>query len=437
MSLTERAPNKIEPPKHWYSAFTSGLVWQNRSLLAISLAVCAAYSGVGMVGPVRVLYAQAHGASLAIISLMASAYLVSNFAFQYPVGWLADRWGRKQLMLIGLIGQAVISLLYLFVTAPVTFVVLRFVEGIGTAALLPAARAMIIDIVPERQQGEAYGIFGAFFNAGFLFGPGIGGILANYGYSAAFIGSFIFRGVAIVIVLLMVKNVTSTTTAPVMVKNVANTTRVSVQGEETVKRRPTPIPYKALFALPLVAAYIIVFGDNLYFGFDLTLMPLWMHDHLGASVTAIGITYMLWAIPNIALSPMGGRLADRVRFRAIPILIFGLMQVPLYLIYGFATNALTVIIFFGIHGIVYAFMDPAVSAHLAAASVSNMRAQVQGLYGTIGLIGAFVGASVFTQLYGINFHYPLFAMGIGYGVCAISGGLIILVWERRRVATAK
>jgi DHA1 family multidrug resistance protein-like MFS transporter len=379
-----------------------------------------------MVGPVRVLYAQAHGASLAIISLMASAYLVSNFAFQYPVGWLADRWGCKQLMLIGLIAQAAISLLYLVVTDPVTFVILRFIEGIGTAALLPTARAVIIDIVPERQQGEAYGIFGAFFNAGFLFGPGIGGFLANYGYSAAFIGAFVFRIVAIAIVLLMVKNA-------------ANTTIVRVQQveEEMVKRRPISIPYKALFALPLIAAYIIVFGDNLYFGFDLTLMPLWMHDHLGASVTAIGITYMLWAIPNIALSPMGGRLADRVRFRAIPILLFGFIQVPLYFIYGFATNALTVIIFFGIHGIVYAFMDPAVSAHLAASSASNMRTQVQGLYGTIGLIGAFVGASVFTQLYGINFHYPLFAMGIGYGLCALTGGIIILAWERRRAATAK
>ena len=68
---------------------------RNRTLLAISLSVCAAYTGIGMVSPVRVLFAQAHGASLAIIGAMASAYLVSNFVFQYPSGWLADRWGRK------------------------------------------------------------------------------------------------------------------------------------------------------------------------------------------------------------------------------------------------------------------------------------------------------------------------------------------------------
>ena len=412
MSLSERAPKKTESTKHWYSTFKSGLLWQNRNLLAVSLAVCAAYSGVGMVSPVRVLYAQSHGASLTIIGLMASAYLVSNFAFQYPVGWLADRWGRKQVMLIGLIGQALISLLYLVVTDPVAFIALRFIEGIGTAALLPAARAMIIDTVPERQQGEAYGIFGAFFNAGYLFGPGIGGFLASYGYSAAFIGAVFFRVIAVGIVVLMVKN-----------------TSVLTLQSDTVKKK---VSYTALFALPLLAGYLIAFGDYLYFGFDLTLMPLWMHDHLGASVTIIGITYVLWAIPNAVLSPLGGRIADRVRYRAWPILIFGLAQVPLYLIYGFATTALVVTVFFGIHGIVYAFIQPAIDAHIAASSASDIRAQVQGLYGTIGLIGAFVGASGFSQLYTINYRYPLFTMGIAYGICVLIGGVTIMVLERRK-----
>jgi len=64
---------------------------RNRTLLAISFTVCAAYVGTGMVGPVRVLYAQSHGASLEIIGAMASAFLISNFVFQYPVVLLSDR----------------------------------------------------------------------------------------------------------------------------------------------------------------------------------------------------------------------------------------------------------------------------------------------------------------------------------------------------------
>ena len=109
---------------------------RNRTLLAVSLTVCAAYVGVGMVGPVRVLYAQSRGASLVIIGAMASAYLISNFVFQYPVGWLADRWGRKQVLIVGLLAQAVLSLGYLLITDPLVFVALRFVEGMAAATIL-------------------------------------------------------------------------------------------------------------------------------------------------------------------------------------------------------------------------------------------------------------------------------------------------------------
>src|SRR5437588_12702511 len=102
---------------------------RNRTLIAISLSVGAAFIGIGMVGPVRVLYAQSHGASLAIISAMASANLISTFAFLYPSGWLADHWGRRGVMILGLLIQATLSLAYLVITNPLLFVVLRFVEG--------------------------------------------------------------------------------------------------------------------------------------------------------------------------------------------------------------------------------------------------------------------------------------------------------------------
>jgi hypothetical protein len=77
------------------------LILRDRSMLAIALVVAATYTGIGMVVPVRVLYAQAHGASLTIIGAIASAFLLANFLCQYPMGWLADRWGRMPVMLAG------------------------------------------------------------------------------------------------------------------------------------------------------------------------------------------------------------------------------------------------------------------------------------------------------------------------------------------------
>src|SRR6059058_1475516 len=135
---------------------------RNRTLLAVSLAVCASFTGIGMIIPVRVLYAESRGASLAIIGAMASSYLISNFLFQYPSGWLADRWGRKPMMISSLFAQAALSAVYLLISDPVLFVALRFAEGAVAAVFLPSARALIADTVPAQSRGEAFGIFGAF-----------------------------------------------------------------------------------------------------------------------------------------------------------------------------------------------------------------------------------------------------------------------------------
>ena len=395
--------------------YTNSEVLRNRVFLAVSLSVFVSYVGIGMITPVRVLYAESRGASLAIIGAMATAYLISNFAFQYPVGWLADRWGRKPVMMISLLSQAALTAIYLPITDPILFVVLRFVEGIAAAGMLPAARALIVDSVPQDQQGEAYGIFGAIFSASFLLGPGLGGLLASSSYTGAFIGAIVFRLIGALVVLFLIRQPVRSAMA---------------QGQEQEQeKRSAAFPYKALFTLPLVGAYIIAFGDYLWLGFDITLTPLWMHDHLGASVALIGIAYMAWSLPNAILAPLGGRLADRKR-RSMLILIFGLAQVPLYTAYGLVTMMLSIIILFIIHGAVYAFIQPAVDAHVAFWSDSNVRARVQGTYSTFGLIGSFIGASGFTVLYTINFRLPIIMMGICYGICVLLGFALIRINER-------
>src|SRR4051794_40355240 len=119
---------------------------RNKMLLAVSFAAFASYVGTGMIVPVRVLYAQEQGASITVIGAMATAFLVSNFLFQYPMGWVADRWGRKRIMVAGLILQAVVSVFYLFIFDPLLFVGLRLVEGVASATMLPPARALIADM---------------------------------------------------------------------------------------------------------------------------------------------------------------------------------------------------------------------------------------------------------------------------------------------------
>lgn len=383
---------------------------RNRTLLSVSLAVCAAYMGIGMVVPVRVLYAQSQGASLAIIGAMASAYMVSNFVFQYPSGWLADRWGRKPMMIVSLLAQAALSLIYLFIADPIFFVVLRFVEGMVAAAFLPSARAQITDSIPAGKRGEAFGIFGAFLNAGFLLGPALGGLLAGTGYASAFLGAVLFRLVGLVLVLFLI--------------------RPAEQRRQVTQEDTRRLTMRELFALPLFGAYLLSFGDFLYVGFDTTLVPLWM-TRLGASISWIGVSYMCWSLPGILLAPITGKLADRRR-RSTLIIFFGLAQVPLYIAYGLSNSFWLILGLFVLHGTFWIFVQPAVDSHLANASTERARARIQGIFSGAGLMGGFVGASCFGFLYEWNFRSPLFAIGLGYGLCVLIGGLMIRFFERKR-----
>ena len=388
---------------------------RNRILLAVSFAVCATYTGIGMVVPVRVLYAESRGASLAIIGAMGSSYLISNFLFQYPSGWLADRWGRKPMMILSLLLQAVVSASYLLITSPFLFVVVRFAEGAVAAAYLPSARALITDAIPPQRRGEAFGIYSAFFNTGFLLGPALGGFLAATGYASAFIGAVLFRLVAVVIIIVLVK-----------------TPPRRLRGEQEQARQ---VPLRELFALPLLAAYIIAFVDYLFVGFDISLTPLWLHNNLGASVTMIGVAYIAFSITSIISAPFGGRLADRRR-RSTLILIFGIAQVPLYFIYGLASVVITVIIAFAIHGIVYSFTVPAIDAHLAVSSTPDARARIQGIYSASGMVGGFVGSAASTTLYAINFRLPLPTIGVVFFVGILLGGLLVRKSEKRGLVKA-
>jgi DHA1 family multidrug resistance protein-like MFS transporter len=383
---------------------------RNRTLLAVSFVAFASYVGTGMIVPVRVLYAEEQGASITIIGAMATAFLVSNFLFQYPMGWVADRWGRKRIMVAGLVLQAIVSVFYLFVFDPLLFVGLRLVEGVASATMLPPARALIADMTAPEKRGGAYGVFNAFVNAGFLLGPGIGSGLATLGYQEAFVASVVARVIALVVVVLLIDE---------------KGTRRAVG--QTAQRS---VPWRELFSLPLVGAYILVFGDYLYLGLDLTIFPLWMHDHLGASVGVIGLVYVAWGIPTTLLSPVGGRVADRVR-RSWLMLAFGAAQVPIYVAYGLMEVAWPVVVLGIVHGAIYAMMQPAVDAHLAAASAEDARGRIQGFYSSVGVAGAFVGANGFSLLYEVNYKLPLFGMGVAFGICVLVGGLIVRASEAR------
>ena len=118
------------------------------------------------------------------------AYAITQFIFAPLIGGLSDKFGRRPIILISLLG---FSLDYLFLSVAPTIGLLfvgRIIAGI-TGASLTTASAYIADISTAENRAKNFGMIGAAFGLGFIIGPVIGGLLGQFGSRVPFIAAAI------------------------------------------------------------------------------------------------------------------------------------------------------------------------------------------------------------------------------------------------------
>jgi multidrug resistance protein len=161
-----------------------GRVRSHRTRLAILfLTVFVDLVGFGIVLPLLPLYADRFGASGLVVGGLVSVYSAANL-FMAPVwGRLSDRFGRRPILLVGLLGSAASYLVFAWARSVPVLFASRILAGMG-GATVPVAQAYIADITPAEKRAGNMGLIGAAFGLGFIFGPAIGGILAPVSLSA-------------------------------------------------------------------------------------------------------------------------------------------------------------------------------------------------------------------------------------------------------------
>src|SRR3984957_10274991 len=111
---------------------------------------------------------------------MVSLYAAMQFLFAPVVGGMSDRFGRRPVILVSLLGAAASYLLSGFAPALGWLFVGRVISGI-TGASFSAAGAYVADVTPPEKRAQSFGLIGAVFGLGFILGPALGGILGDVG----------------------------------------------------------------------------------------------------------------------------------------------------------------------------------------------------------------------------------------------------------------
>ncbi len=120
------------------------------------------------------------------VGALSMLYSMMQFLFAPVLGSLSDRYGRRPVILLSLLGSGLDYLLLAFAPSLWWFFLGRIINGIS-GANITAAGAYIADISPPEKRAANFGIIGAAFGLGFIAGPALGGLLGNVGLRLPFL----------------------------------------------------------------------------------------------------------------------------------------------------------------------------------------------------------------------------------------------------------
>lgn len=249
--------------------------------------------------------------------LIFAANFVTAFLFQPLWGKLADRYGRKMMLLRSGFGMALVMVLMGFSTAPWHLLVLRLLNGI-ISGYTPAAVSLVSATTPKERMGFAMGTLQSGGTAGTILGPFIGGLLADsFGFRPIFYitGSLLF---------------VASSLSWLLVRENFDRAAASRQVQASVVKG-----LRELLAIPQIPALLaITFLIQFAMVSPMPLIPLYV-QHLHGTVENLafyaGFVGSVTGISNMISAPLLGRLSDRIgssRILIISLAGSALMLIP-------------------------------------------------------------------------------------------------------------
>ena len=381
----------------------------NKSVFAtLFFALFSTITGVGIVVPLLPVYAHSLGAAGIYIGLIFGAFSISRTFFLPYFGRLSDSKGRKPFIVIGLLAYTLVSVAFVFTTQVMHLIVIRFLQGIASAMIMPVVQAYVGDITPPGREGFMMGLFNMSLFLGLSLGPVAGGVISDYlGLRATFVCMGVLSLVGFALCLWLLP---------------------PTREEAVVHRRRPPLHWRVIVADRTVAGlFIFRFTYTAGIGVIWGFLPVLADAELKLSSSSIGILVMLGVlVSGIVQLPMG-KLAD-VANRKVMVAVGGVLAGVAMLAYQHAYSyeyLFGVSVLFGLGGgtAMPALMAMAVIKGQNTASMGSVIALLTMAHSMGMLIGS-VGAGLLMDWFQLRYAFSagamlMFAGVIAFVICAV------------------
>ena len=394
-------------------------------MIFILLTVVLDSMGIGLIMPVMPdLIQSLEGGDLGQAALwggvLATTFAVMQFLFGPTIGSISDRFGRRPVLLIALV---VMSFDYVLMAVAGTIwllVIGRVIGGI-TAATQSTASAYMADISKPEDKAANFGLIGAAFGIGFVIGPMLGGVLAEYGTRAPFWAAALLAGAnAIFGYFALPETVTDRIRRPFDIK------------------RANPLgAFKSITQLPDLGRFMIIsFVISLaffvypsvwaYFG---KLQFGWGPGMIGLSLGAFGVGIAV--VQGLLMRPILNKIGER---NAV---VLGLsVDVLAFIMLGFVTNgwiALALTPFTALGSIA----GPALQGIMSRTAADNQQGELQGALTSINAVATIMAPLLMTQLFFYFTHEsaPAYLPGAPFLFSAVLtfGAVLIFIPVRKSI----
>lgn len=380
-----------------------------RTLLIFMIGMVFANVASMMYMPLLPLYLQHLGADVGQIGLFFTLSAILPLFFQIFGGWISDSIGRLRAVAIGGIAGFLTFIFFLLAPSWEWALLAMAVMAIGRSFVAPSFRAFIAEQSSEDNRGKVFGIADTIFAVVGVIGPPLGGWISDqYGFQVMF---FVAGAIFFVATVIRISMAFSLRKQPATETNSPKTERPSWKGMKS--------SFSALFVM-LVSGGImtwILINDgviDITFGMVNQLLPIYMQNEIGISLTQIGFLESISAIATMVVMAGAGWLSDK-KGEKLGIALGNLLFGGALAIFLISQNIYGLIFSWALFGMGSGMVSPAYNSLISKAVPEKLRGMAFGLFSTsVGLVSLpspFIGAFLYeTFSPRLPFILPMFAL---------------------------